>query len=536
METIKIFLASSSELANERKAFREFLGVENDLLHEKGGYLKLIQWEYFLDTISDTRLQDEYNEAVKTADIVICLFHTKAGKYTLEEFEVAYKQFKETGKPLIYTYFKMGESKEDVDSKRASDLRKFKKRLAEIGHFYTYFKNIDALKYKFKIQLDLLKNKGIIQLQEQIKRKVDNKLPDNLITNLITSPNHWFKALKREIIKQNVSVGNDANEILEHYGWLIGEFLRKMATPEGREKSIKSFSFMTEAFQTSVRYLCFIQVIQILPSKLKNPIVSDFLDLQDDDHLHFDYLNLLATSTILLGGEESFVSEIWKFTKQIFDEESELSKVTIFLDKHRRRLIEGNIVEKEEFPQLFERYLTSLVFWLRKISFIAKYRLASIKEINLNYRLGTSKNFIHLYGELNAFYRGSFMSRAVEDDFTYNQSVLLFRGSNIETCLDNISDKSSFLSLSPFIIDKSALIGTITQTPEIFYFIGRSKNDFKFAHYRSELKLENKTKEKSIEEIQIRENNVRSDRTIEKYDELFEQMEDLFEPFKTENI
>ena len=151
MKSFKIFLASSSELKEDRDAFRIFLSVENDRFHKKGIYLELVQWEYFLDTISDTRLQDEYNKALKACDIVVSLFFTRAGKYTQEEFDAALKSFRETGKPKIYTYFKEGQGNEQVLS-----LLNFKKHLQDMGHFPTLYKNIDDLKYQFKLQLEKL--------------------------------------------------------------------------------------------------------------------------------------------------------------------------------------------------------------------------------------------------------------------------------------------------------------------------------------------------------------------------------------------
>ncbi|MFT5167254.1 MAG: hypothetical protein ACI8P3_002491 [Saprospiraceae bacterium] len=63
-QTIKIFLASSSELLEDRKSFEIFIGRQNNILIEKGIYLKLIIWENFLDAMSDTRLQEEYNNAI----------------------------------------------------------------------------------------------------------------------------------------------------------------------------------------------------------------------------------------------------------------------------------------------------------------------------------------------------------------------------------------------------------------------------------------------------------------------------------------
>ena len=162
METIKIFVASSSELKEDRDELRKYLSTLNDRGHTKGVYLEMVQWEHFLDTISETRLQDEYNKAIKDSQIVLCLFHTKAGKYTQEEFDTALEQFKETGAPLIYTYFKDGAPKPDPENPRSMDLANFKKRLSDLGHFYTSYSNIDNLKNKFREQLDILDDKGLI--------------------------------------------------------------------------------------------------------------------------------------------------------------------------------------------------------------------------------------------------------------------------------------------------------------------------------------------------------------------------------------
>ena len=42
IETIKIFLASSSELKEDRDEFRKFLGILNDRGHKRGVYFELI--------------------------------------------------------------------------------------------------------------------------------------------------------------------------------------------------------------------------------------------------------------------------------------------------------------------------------------------------------------------------------------------------------------------------------------------------------------------------------------------------------------
>ncbi len=153
MKTIKIFLASSSELEKERDEFEIFIRRKNDNFRQDGIYLELVRWENFIDAMSQTRLQDEYNKAVADCDIFVSLFHTKVGKYTEEEFLKALETFKANGKPLIYTYFK----DEAVNLRKITpnivSLINFKQKLSDLGHFYTNYADINALKYKFSEQL-----------------------------------------------------------------------------------------------------------------------------------------------------------------------------------------------------------------------------------------------------------------------------------------------------------------------------------------------------------------------------------------------
>lgn len=152
---IKIFLASASQLEEDRKEFELFINRQNKDLYSKDIFLQLVIWEDFIDVLSQTRLQDEYNKAIKECDIFVMLFFTKVGKYTREEFETAFGKFKETGKPLIYTFFKDAPitsgslNREDSDS-----LFDFKEKLSDLGHFLTPYENIQDLKLQFKRQLD----------------------------------------------------------------------------------------------------------------------------------------------------------------------------------------------------------------------------------------------------------------------------------------------------------------------------------------------------------------------------------------------
>jgi internalin A len=155
LRAIRIFLASSAELREDRDEFELYFRQLNDQLRKDGVYLRIVRWENFLDTMSETRLQDEYNKAIRECDIFVCLFFTKTGKFTEEEFDVAHAHFKEHHKPLLFTFFK--KAAVDVDSlplKDLKSLRAFQAKLKQLGHFYTSYNNIEDLKLQFRGQLD----------------------------------------------------------------------------------------------------------------------------------------------------------------------------------------------------------------------------------------------------------------------------------------------------------------------------------------------------------------------------------------------
>jgi hypothetical protein len=176
----KIFLASSSELKEDRKEFEILINRKNNDWVQRGVHLELVVWEDFLDAVSKTRLQDEYNKAIRECDIFVMLFSTKVGRYTAEEFETAFGQFKATSKPFIFTYFKdvpitTGSANEDD----LMSLFAFRKKLGALGHFYTKYENIDQLKFHFSRQLDKLAANGFIEL----KADKDEAVPPGGITN-----------------------------------------------------------------------------------------------------------------------------------------------------------------------------------------------------------------------------------------------------------------------------------------------------------------------------------------------------------------
>ncbi len=153
MKTIKIFLASSEELEDDRNAFGNLVRKLNKTYEKRGIHLELFEWEDYDAAYNDRRKQDEYNDNVRASDMFLAVFHTKVGKFTIEEFDVATEESRKKGLPKSYVYCK--DLKEgEVESQELQD---FKKRLFdEMGHYWSRYGNRDSMQLHFVMQLQLV--------------------------------------------------------------------------------------------------------------------------------------------------------------------------------------------------------------------------------------------------------------------------------------------------------------------------------------------------------------------------------------------
>ena len=202
IKIIKIFLASSSELKGDREQFEIFINRKNKEYIRKGIFLELVIWEDFLDAMAPTRLQDEYNKAIADCDVFVSLFWTKVGQYTEEEFEKAFTTFKANNKLLIYTYFKDLSISISQVTLEINSLLNFKKKLSELGHFYTTYQDINHLKYLFAQQL----NKFIpddIQKEILSTPNVLEEKQSSVIQQVIPSPEIVLKNFEFPVVTVN---------------------------------------------------------------------------------------------------------------------------------------------------------------------------------------------------------------------------------------------------------------------------------------------------------------------------------------------
>jgi len=150
-DEIRVFLASSNELEDERIKISDVIRQKNDIWRkQQKPYINLEVWEECSEAMARVRNQDEYNKIIKTVDIFIMLFWTKVGKYTNEEFQLAKKLFLEIGMPKVFVY-----QKHTADPKEES-VRKFSDSLLTEGKefFIGNFKHFSELELKIHKELE----------------------------------------------------------------------------------------------------------------------------------------------------------------------------------------------------------------------------------------------------------------------------------------------------------------------------------------------------------------------------------------------
>ncbi|MDP8211604.1 MAG: leucine-rich repeat domain-containing protein [Candidatus Stygibacter australis] len=154
---IKIFLASSNELNEERKELKILIYDENRKYKKQNISLEPVLWEDLKHNFQEKGYQNYLNKEMLKCDIVIIMFFTKVGEYTWEEFYESYISFQLNNNPgYVYVYFKDGYVKMSEIKEAMLKIPELKKTLQGEEQIYISYDTIPDLNLKIKKQLDLI--------------------------------------------------------------------------------------------------------------------------------------------------------------------------------------------------------------------------------------------------------------------------------------------------------------------------------------------------------------------------------------------
>ena len=149
MTTIRVFLASSiKEFERERQTLMAFFQMLNNIYHDRGIFFEMEICEALSSQMLDIRTQEMYNSTIRESEYFYIIIGKQAGKYTIEEFNVALESYQKNGLPRIYTFFQKFDGEENLSA------AEFKKYISqELQHYYNAYTHIDTIKLNLLIEL-----------------------------------------------------------------------------------------------------------------------------------------------------------------------------------------------------------------------------------------------------------------------------------------------------------------------------------------------------------------------------------------------
>lgn len=477
MKTLRIFLASSNELEDDRKEFELFIGRENNKLSSRGIRLEVVIWEFFQDSISNTRLQDEYNEAIRKSDFVVCLFFTKVGKYTEEEFNTAYELFKTQGKPRIWTYFKS--ANQNVASIVKADINSlfdFKEKLNAMGHFFTEYTSHADLVQKYGDQLDMILpqyeaelatqpsgtgDNTKVQTQAEIVENTFNEILTGRLLKAISTFNRkaeGFLAANPDWEQNEVLVKTAKRIIINEYVGVVGSQIRKLVTIGAELHSQgKMFRYLENsqfAAKRSLQLICYALISALWDHQVaskkefstaqKDVLIKFFRNAAEEDILAFAELLKHLLEIFSENNFEFLIAESLDLLPKL-QEGGDLFVACKKLNEIDQVLKSGTYQISD--CQAAEEQITIV---LESLSFLAQYRMISINEIDYNQQRNDQKglylhNYTLLIGE-KLINNESLSNVRNESSPVISHAVIIFK--------DNYRKN---INLDPFIIDFNGL-------------------------------------------------------------------------------
>lgn len=202
MKTIKIMIAASEEMHDEKLEFSNLIEHLNEVLEPRGIELKRVKW----NPETDGTLED-FQTKLTDCEMCLTLYWKELAGNSEEELNRAYQQLKDGCNPRkLYVFFK--EPTEEL----SDALKDFKANfITNYGHFFCKFENVDTMNLHFILQLEAyqshLRNKD-----DQLVKVTGGKVTvaDKDFVNLDKVPfaalNKEYQRLQKELLDLDIQL------------------------------------------------------------------------------------------------------------------------------------------------------------------------------------------------------------------------------------------------------------------------------------------------------------------------------------------
>jgi hypothetical protein len=322
---------------------------------------------------------------------------------------------------------------------------------------------------------------------------VPNKmLVDTLIATLAPYAREVRNIKRDEEDGEKVDFADKRLAILNSLPAPIAEQLRKLMVPLG--DSDKGFdkigaaraAQLVQTYSTIIELFTFINLAQLWDAQEAHPeaqlpeaqlhIIRRFFQLSNAERDSFDMMTLVRSIQEAMEANKSsyFIEEIVAL-KAIFEQKSAFFDACNYLEALKRRIDRQEIAE-HEIPEACQRGEQQLAEIFKELGFLARYTLAAVRMIDVvKFRHDKTAKFRHALVNLVKVMGGLELQEELLDKFMDSRSVLLLKKSEAQT---------TYINLSPFVIDENAFEEKTSDVSKVyfFYYYDRAQDKYAFRH------------------------------------------------------
>lgn len=276
--------------------------------------------------------------------------------------------------------------------------------------------------------------------------------------------------------------------IIENFPWPIGVQIRLLATKDDDmdQPSLERIKQLVSTYIVSSQFLFYIMISQMWDEKRAGSLAMqqfliDTLYLDERGFNQFDYFKNFIEAIKLVKNANSplFIKEFGGLLEE-FDKHGDFYNAYEYLESLR------SAINTERWDELSnditqkcadgEYHLSTFLY---NMAFFVNYDLISIRDIQVDNHRHLETSFSHYIGKLSVKVTDLAVSRKPKpksfSEYTNNSSVILTA---------NMQDPSTFLNLSPFIIDKNAFGQGMTEDrateQQLFIYGYREAKEYKY--------------------------------------------------------
>jgi hypothetical protein len=261
--------------------------------------------------------------------------------------------------------------------------------------------------------------------------------------------------------------------IIKNFPWPVGVELRRLFSGTMRQLDRLRLDQIFKTIERTMQFVCFVMISQVWRDKIQGKIEIPE-SIASDFESRFGVLSMGNYSWLIRA-----IGKLYEEKKQpwFMPETSEQFDKTFYnaLDfwiPERNEIGHYQInLTQEEIEKRCVEYDEKLAFILKKISFLTKYKLISVRKIEVLKPKNRNAHFHHVIDLLNST-DSDFIAKEI-DETTYSES-------NAVLLMKSIKSIEEYLNLSPLVIDTHS---EVLDTKEKFTI---KKDIFMYTKFRND--------------------------------------------------